>query len=279
MKHTRGEVAVVTMQSGLRGVLDLEVGEVMHPVVGALAESARYVQSCRLAERLATPVEGAACASPVTVFDVGLGAASNAGAVWRVALAQTSRAVRLVSFERELAALRLALRAEHAPHFGLTDVVADAAHDILDSGEHRHGIHHWTLIGGELPGSLRSAPCAADIVLWDPFSPRGNPELWNLHAFRALRQHCAERATLHTFSGATAVRSALLLAGFYVGFGDATNEKGQYTQAAIAFEDLERPLDRRWLERVLRSSTPVPSDAPSEALELITRHPQFANLT
>lgn len=279
MSPKRGEVAVVTMQSGLYGLLDLEVGEVMHPVVGALAESARYVQSSRLAERLALPAEGSAGPSPLTVFDVGLGAGSNASAVWRLALTQPSRPLRLVSFERELAALRLAAQPEHAPHFGLTDVVADAVYDLLALGEHRHGVHQWTLIHGELPDSLARAPYAADIVLWDPFSPKGSPELWNVHAFRWLRQCCAERATLHTFSGATAVRSALLLSGFYVGFGDATGEKGQYTQAAMDFADLARPLGRRWLERLLRSSTPLPSDAPSDGLELIQRHPQFGQLT
>ncbi len=95
-------------------------------------------------------------------------------------------------------------------------------------------------------------------MLWDPFSPQGNPDLWNVQAFRVMRECCGPRATLHTFSGATAVRSALLLAGFYVGFGDATTDEGQYTSAAVDLRDLERPLDERWLERLLRSSTPLP---------------------
>ncbi len=154
MKGQRGEVAVVTMRSGLRGLLDLEVGEVMHPVVGAIAESARYVQNCRLAARLAAPAT-LPTEAPLTVFDVGLGAASNASAVWRLALSQPAapRAVQLVSFERELAALRLAAQPEHAPHFGLTDVVASAVGDLLDRGEHQSGPHRWQLILGELPAA------------------------------------------------------------------------------------------------------------------------------
>jgi queuine tRNA-ribosyltransferase len=273
MKYERGDVAVVTMRSGLVGLLDREVGEVMHPVVGALAESARYVESCRLTSRLAEPTN-----EPLTVFDVGMGAASNAAAVWRAALAHgaLSRGVHLVSFERSLAALRLASQHEHACHFGLTDVVAQAIGDLLDRGAHQSGPHRWSLIGGELPASLQEASTKADIVLWDPFSPQANPELWNVHAFRLMRERCAPGATLHTFSGATAVRSALLLAGFYVGFGDATNDKGQYTAAAVDLRDLERPLDERWLHRLLRSSTPLPSDAVNGALEQIKTHPQFA---
>lgn len=281
MNPRRGEVKVVTMQSGLRAMLDLEVGEVMHPVVGGLAESAHYVQSCHLAARLAEP------GPTLTVFDVGLGAASNASAVWRCALEQNAslaasgdgctsgqRALQLVSFERELAALKLAVHPEHARDFGLTGEVSVAVHKLLARGEHQHGNHTWTLIAGELPGSLHAAPALADIVLWDPFSPHGNPELWNVGAFGLMRRRCAPRATLHTFSGATAVRSALLLAGFYVGFG-ADSEKGQYTTAAVDARDLERPLGRRWLERLLRSATPLPSDAPDGALEQIKRHPQF----
>lgn len=274
MRHRRGEVTVVSMSSGLLGMLDLEVGEVMHPVVGALAESERYVQNCGLTARLA---EGTS--APLVVFDVGLGAASNASAVWRLALSQrsTSRAVHLVSFERELAALRLAAQPEHAAHFGLTGAVVDAVQELLHRGEHYNGVHRWKLIHGELPGSLATASALADIVLWDPFSPKGNPELWSVAAFRSMRDRCAPRATLHTFSGATAVRSALLLAGFYVGFGDLSSDKGQYTTAAVDVRDLERPLERRWLERLLRSSSPLPSDAPAAALEQIQSHPQFSN--
>jgi queuine tRNA-ribosyltransferase len=265
---------VVTMSSGLRGMLDLEFGEVMHPVVGALVESERYVASCGLAQRLSESTT-----QPLTVFDVGLGAASNASAVWRMALSQPStRALHLVSFERELAALHLASQAEHAEHFGITGQVARAVQDLLHRNEHRSGVHQWKLIRGELPQSLAyAAPALADIVLWDPFSPKGNPELWNVTAFEVLRARCGPRATLFTFSGATAVRSALLLAGFYVGFGESTKEKGQYTCAACDVRDLARPLDRRWLERLLRSSCPLPGDAPEKGLEQIQDHPQFRN--
>ena len=94
-------------------------------------------------------------------------------------------------------------------------------------------------------------------------------------AFTALRSRCAGRASLFTYSTATQVRSALLLAGFYVGAGDPSGPKGQTTSAATQLADLAQPLDRRWLERVRRSSAPWPADAPDAPLTHLLGHPQF----
>jgi hypothetical protein len=75
----------------------------------------------------------------------------------------------------------------------------------------------------------------------------------------------------------------LLLAGFYVGHGHATGEKDQTTIAANAPGLLDEPLDRRWLERVARSTRSAPlranalpgpiSDADWRQL---AAHPQFS---
>ena len=67
---------------------------------------------------------------------------------------------------------------------------------------------------------------------------------------------------MHTYSGATATRTALLLAGFAVGFGDVLPGDGKRPWQRLAVEDLAAPLDRRWLDRVSRSSAPFASDAP-----------------
>ena len=82
--------------------------------------------------------------------------------------------------------------------------------------------------------------------------------------------------TLHTYSGATATRAALLLAGFFVGAGDASGEQRVGTCAALRPEDLARPLDLRWLARLGRSSAALPADAPADALTRISQHRQFA---
>jgi queuine tRNA-ribosyltransferase len=123
----------------------------------------------------------------------------------------------------------------------------------------------------------REPEASADIVFWDPFSPLANPELWNFEAFTALRRSCRAGATVFTYSGATRVRAALLLAGFSVGHGAAIRAGKEATVAALAPAVLARPLGRSWLERLARSSAPFPSDAPVDALARVRALPQFRN--
>jgi queuine tRNA-ribosyltransferase len=114
------------------------------------------------------------------------------------------------------------------------------------------------------------------VVFWDPFSPRVNPGLWTLGAFLALRPRCAPGAEVFTYSTATAVRSALLLAGFAVGVGDPSGPKEETTAAAVPPAAPARPLGPRWLARLARSSSGFPADAPPDALERVRAHPQFS---
>jgi queuine tRNA-ribosyltransferase len=171
--------------------------------------------------------------------------------------------------------MRLALEAGEASAFGFEGEAERAARAILASGRHESARVSWRFVPGDLPATLAAAPeLSADIVFWDPFSPRANPSLWTQGAFAALRARCRDGATVHTYSAATAVRSAMLLAGFAVGTW-ATSDGKPTTIAAVRPADLARPLDRRWLERVRRSSAPLPSDAPADALDRIAASAQF----
>jgi queuine tRNA-ribosyltransferase len=74
-----------------------------------------------------------------------------------------------------------------------------------------------------------------------------------------------------------------LLAGWYVGAGDATGEKEETTVAATSPDLIQRPLDHAWLERAHRSTSAEPlrgdmyQQAPLSALnrERLAAHPQF----
>ena len=263
---------VVTTRDGARAILDRATGEVMHPVVGPAIESMRlYCEPARLRARLRTG-EG-----PLVLFDVGLGAGSNAIAAWRISedMVGEGRRLEIVSFDHSLAAIELAL--QHPGDFGFEGGAGEAARAVLAQGCHETRRTRWRVVQGSLPGVLQAEPAGgADVVFWDPFSPRANPELWTVAAFTALRRCCRAGATVHTYSGATAVRSGLLLAGFAVGVGAATGEHKAATCAAVEIGDLERPLDRRWLARLGRSTAGFPSDAPADALARIAALPQFA---
>ena len=214
------------------------------------------------------------------LFDVGLGAGSNALAAWEESARApaTARPLEIVSFERDLGALHLALSlpADDAGALGFTSDSAEAARALLAAGEHRSARTFWRLWQASCCRRWRAERSAADIVFWDPFSPRANPELWTVEAFAAARARAGPRCTLFTYSASTATRVAMLLAGWAVGVGDPIGNKAETTAAAVDERDLTRPLERRFLERLGRSQAPLPADAPPDARDRIAAAPQFA---
>ena len=281
--------SVVATRSGAPSVRDDALGEVMHPLIGALEESVQlYAVQSRLRERLLEPLS-----APLVVFDIGLGAGSNALAARRISesLPVEARRLHLISFENDTGALRLALLPEHAAQFGLSGEPGRAARSLLALQRHETQRTHWQLCAGDALAALEARSDAleaagaqpasnalerCDVVFWDPFSPRSNPELWTVRAFTALRRSCSARTTLFTYSSSTTTRVALLLAGFAVGAGQPSGAQKESTCAALEVADLQRPLDARWLDRLSRSSAPLPQDAPANALDLIRALPQFA---
>jgi queuine tRNA-ribosyltransferase len=262
---------VVRTRKGLVAMRDLDAGEVMHPGVGPLVEAEQlYVRQSRLGERLRT-TEG----RHLVVFDIGMGAGSNALAARAESERTPAGAARLelVSFERDLGALELALT--QPADFALEGECGDAARALLAHGIYETGRTLWRLQHGDIREALPREACLADIVFWDPFSPKANPDLWTIAALSAVRRVAHARCTLFTYSASTSVRSALLLAGWAVGVGESIGEKAATTAAAVVATDLARPLDRSWLARLSRPDAPLPSDAPADIVARISALPQF----
>jgi queuine tRNA-ribosyltransferase len=209
------------------------------------------------------------------VLDVGLGAGSNAMAARAVSERAPAGAARLelYSFERDLGALELALASGEA--FGCQGETAEAARALLAQGEHATARTSWRLVAGDVLDALARFDVPADVVFWDPFSPRANPALWTVAAFAAVRRVAAPGCTLFTYSASTATRVAMLLGGWAVGVGDAIGDKRQTTAAAVDVADLARPLDHRWLARLVRPDAPLPADAPAGAVARAGAAPQF----
>ena len=271
VSNERASHEIVQTRGGALAMRSLIDGEVMHPGVGPLVEAEQlYVLQSRLRERLlAGPGE------PLVLFDVGLGAGSNALAARSASeeLPESAARLELVSFERDLGALELALAAGEP--FGWRGEPADAARTLLAHDSHETARTHWRLVRGDLLETLARQTLRADIIYWDPFSPRANPALWTVAAFAEARRIAGPRCALYTYSASTATRLALLLAGWAVGVGDAIGDKAQTTAAAIVASDLARPLDRAWLARLSRPDAPLPSDAPSDAIARARLAPQF----
>ncbi len=253
---------VVKTRWGSWAMRDHDAGEVMHPGVGPLIEAETlYVQQSQLAHRLQNTQR-----RRLVVFDVGLGAGSNALAAWLVAhqTPASAASLEIVSFEKSLEALQLALK--NHERFGFEGAALIAAHALLDRGSHEDERTLWRLQHGDVLERLAQETARADVVFWDPFSPKVNPNLWTVGAFTAMRAAAGPEATLFTYSASTTVRMALLLAGWHVGVGIPTGQKATTTVAAVRLQDLEAPLDRAWLSRIDRTDLRLPEDAGENAV-------------
>lgn len=302
----RREFEWVEYPNGSSTVRDVSTGEVMHSKVGPWEEAqALYIQQSRLSERLLRRSQGQDSgnsnkiniAEPIpslVVYDVGMGIAANAWAAIEARLAlggpDRARPLRIISFENQLDGLRLALEQPERTRF-LSRAKPSLEH-LLAQGSWRSekGEVEWELRLGDFFENLRAAD-HPEVVFYDFYAPRACPDLWSVPSLEKLRAACEAKdgpsgenraftTDLYTYSAATPVRTALLLAGFYVGYGIGTSEKNETTIASTRLEKLERPLAEAWLSKLSRSDRPLPwgRHSISSATELLTRlrrHPQF----
>ncbi|HEX2861211.1 MAG TPA: MnmC family methyltransferase, partial [Lacunisphaera sp.] len=270
-------------------IRQISSGEVMHSVSAPADEANRlYIEQSHLANRLLrrSPDD----TDPLVVWDVGLGAASNAmAAIHRLEALLPERGpaalrpLHLISFERDLDPLILAAR--HASHF--PHLRHGAPHGLLNKGRWGHalGLIDWRLLRGDFLEHLEGAT-PPDLIFYDPFSAKTDTALWKGEVFARLHRHCRSRpAELYTYAAGTAVRASLLHAGFFVAEGVGTGPKATTTVAYTTFRadqqtaDGPRFLAADWLARWRRSDAKYPPGLDASHLtafaEQIEKHPQF----
>lgn len=276
---------LVRLRDGACSVRSLAHSETMHPGLGPMAEPrALYVEQLRLAERVR------AHAGEWVIWDVGLGAAANVLTVLHE-LRELPSQVHVVSFDHTLDPLRFAFRHRaqlgyfHGYELAVGRLLAQR-HADFGNGD---GAVRWDVRVTDLPSFLEQ-PEAEDVakphvVLFDPWSPARNPEMWTASLFRNLHRLLdpCRPCLMPTYSRSTFIRVSLLLAGFWVGTGRPAGRKEETTVAATRLEWIECPLDGRWLQRAERSRSaeplwePVHRQAPLAAAtrERLRQHPQF----
>ena len=283
-----GDYEVLTAPQGFSSIRQCSSGEVMHSVSNPVEEAhLLYIEQSHLGALLRAPG-----AQPLVIWDVGLGAATNAmGAVRcfeEALLTHTSgplRPLHMVSFERDLDPLRLAIRHSarfpHLHHAAPSAILRDAR------WEHASGLLQWTLLDGDFLDKMEAAP-RPDLIFYDPFSFKTDSPLWTPETFARIFRAVGQGGTsLYTYSASTAIRAGLLWAGFYVARGVPIGPKTETTVACTHPACLHVPgypalpmLERAWLERWERSGAKlpvgVPSDAQDEFENRIRKHPQFA---
>lgn len=273
---------IVTVQSGARTLRSRDCGETFHPVVGPMAEArVLHVEGPQLVKRAAGSRD---C---FTIWDVGLGAAANAVAVLEAFRGfREGAGVALHSFDETVAPLIFAL--EHMQELAYLTPHEAMVRELIATGAAAHPVQ-WRLHLGDFRDLVRRPELPTPhAILYDPYSPATNPEMWTLEHFSRL---CAclrneSPCLLTSYTRSTAVRVTLLLAGFFVGHGAAVGEKCETTMATNARELLPAPLGRDWLDRVRRSSASAPLRGNSrgplaisvEDFGALQRHAQFTHL-
>jgi queuine tRNA-ribosyltransferase len=280
-----GDYEVHRAHEGFCNIRQISSGEIMHSRTPPLEEARRlYIEQSRLAERLAEDL-----ATPLVVWDVGLGAAANAmsaiGCYEALAAQSPVRPMQVVSFENDLDPLRLAFR--HNREF--TYLRHSGTGGILEHGawqSREHAGLSWSLLLGDFREKMSGA-APPDIIFFDMFSSRTNAELWTLALFRQLFAACRGRAVeLFTYSCSTAFRAALLAAGFHGARGCSMGAKVETTIALTPNAARTSPpgqrdfLGREWLAKWERSRSKYPTDLRPEEhsafAQLLRAHAQFA---
>jgi queuine tRNA-ribosyltransferase len=145
---------------------------------------------------------------------------------------------------------------------------------VLHNSEWSKGKIQWELVEGDFWKSFANAP-RPDLIFFDPFSFKTNPEFWIRESFDRLFDFLGNTPCwLYTYSASTRVRADLLASGFQVGFGAASGPKASTT---VAMTPAARGtgfdpefLGPEWMGRYRRS------DVFCQRTEaLLLQHPQF----
>lgn len=254
-------------------------GEIMHSVNDPCEEAKRlYLEQSKLLERIKS-----GGSKELIIWDVGLGAATNA---MQVVMGVEGEAlscaespgkmlspvrlspVKMISFENDLNSFKLAL----ANAWGFVHLRHAAPGALAKKGEWQSKVAalKWELRVGDFLETLSSAP-VPDLIFFDPFSYKTNSLLWTVDCFQKIMDHCRGHSVeLFTYSASTAVRAALLYAGFCVAKGVGTGPKAETTIALteVAHQNgrVHKLLAKEWLEKWERSNSKVPPSLPSGEL-------------
>ena len=272
--------------SGAMALYNSESRETMHPKKGPWQEANDlYVHGSGL-RQLLQPSGGPGQEGPLVIFDVGLGGAANALAAIRcrddlLRAKRRVRPLRIISFENDPTPLQFAL--ENADRLAYPVGSEDAMEDILSHRKWSDGQGtEWMLRLGDFQELILEESERAEIVFFDPFSPRTNPAMWSRQVLEQVYQ-CRKPGgplRLVTYSTAYGVRASMLLSGFFVGECLLPDGTMGGTEASLFFSDLNAPLSPRWLSRWSHDRQPWPPLSKSKDYPRLRKdlqeHPQWS---
>jgi len=279
-RKTLGDYEVHTNPRGFSSIRQISSGEIMHSVTPP-EEEARilYVEPSRIKERIRD-------SENIVIWDVGLGAATNAMAALNEIIAafeaspESTSQVQIVSFENDLDPLKLALRHTHL--FPSLRHAAPAT--LMHEGYWKHPTLpiEWTLHHDDFLKKLEIAP-KPDLIYYDLFSSNSDIRFWQRDTFQKIKKHCEGHPfQVLTYTASTLVRATLLAEGFFVGYGVGIGPKA-HTTTIFNDEVLARKtgnlLGAEWLARWERSGAQFPENLndgqKTEFALKVRKHSQF----
>jgi tRNA U34 5-methylaminomethyl-2-thiouridine-forming methyltransferase MnmC len=248
---------IVSLKSGVNSLRLKTNNETFHPGIGPIAEAnILHVRQHQFESRASND-------KPFILWDVGLGAAANAIAAVD-AFKEMGRPLEIHSFDRSLDALTFAL-AHHDQLGYLTAHRSTLSHLIQEGYVEIDGHITWHLHLGDFRETMQGPQPPPHSIFYDPYSPRGNVEMWTLEHFARLKDRLdpTRPCLISNYSRSTYVRVTWLLAGFYVGIGAAIGQKEETSLAATHLAELKTPLTKTWLNRVRSSHSSAPLRGPA----------------
>ncbi|NCN40149.1 hypothetical protein GW916_02765 [bacterium] len=276
---------LVALRNGTTSLRCLDNRETFHPGIGPAEEAnILHVEQQRIVERV-QKMQG------FCLWDVGLGAAANV--VMAIKALENNipsgHKVCIFSFDKTLKPLEFAL--QNAGELKYLLGLERQIEKLIKDGKVNIGSNIEWHLRGEFTKEISTPSTrnlrAPDAIFYDPYSAKGNPEMWSLDTFINLRKILEpDRMCLLTnYTASTYIRVTLLLAGFFVGYGCTVDKKLHTTVASNTLDALKKPLDKAWLTervRVSHSAAPIrtiPHEiAPlsEDDYKLLLKHPQFA---
>ncbi len=276
MKFDPGNLEIVPVAAGGNSLRLKNSYETFHPVVGPEVEPRiLHVEQQKIVER-------ARASDDFILWDVGFGAAANAIAAIQVLKPENSK-VTLHSFDLSLSPMQFAV--DHADSLPYVQPFQEILKELAEKKkvQIREGFD-WHFHEGDFRQTMYLAPAPASIF-YDPYSPSTNVDMWTLSHFEKLRKILPSESPclLTNYTRSSITRITLLLAGFYVGVGVGVAKKEETSIFSNTLSLLERPLDRKWLEKrvkISHSAAPLREEyriAPinEEDLAALEAHPQF----
>jgi tRNA 5-methylaminomethyl-2-thiouridine biosynthesis bifunctional protein len=227
-----------------------EYGDVYHSAEGGPGQARHvFIQGNGLPDRWRAK-------SAFTILETGFGFGLNFLATWQAWQEDPQRCERLhfASFEKhpftrhdleQLHARYPALAAHAAALHAAWPILVPAVHRL----EFESGRVVLTLAFADVQEALRDFRLAANAVYLDGFAPQKNSQMWTPAVMKSVARLCAADATAATWSAASAVRDALLEAGFEVEKKAGFARKREMLCARIDARRVRAKPAPRWPQR------------------------------